>query len=158
MASRQRLRCHTSQAMEFVSAVGWVKPGETYPFRLLVRNYTTTARSGATVTVPVPDGTTFTSANATGGSGTCSVNASGGITWTIGAVQAAIGGVPAIKTCVVLARADSLAQDPQIVWKNLSSTASLTYTGGPAGLTSTSHGPKVRPRFTAMSTPPRTTG
>jgi Rps23 Pro-64 3,4-dihydroxylase Tpa1-like proline 4-hydroxylase len=22
-ASRQRLRCHTSQAMEFVSAVGW---------------------------------------------------------------------------------------------------------------------------------------
>jgi immune inhibitor A len=129
----------------FVSAVGWVKPGETYPFRLLVRNYTTTARAGASVTVPVPDGTAFTSATATGGSGACSVNASGGITWTIGAVAAAIGGTPAIKTCVVVARADTLAQDGQIVWKNLSSTATLSYTGGPAGLTSTSHGPKVIP-------------
>src|SRR6185436_1341710 len=36
-------------------------------------------------------------------------------------------------------------QDPQIVWKNLSSTATLSYTGGPGGLTSTSHGPKVIP-------------
>jgi len=129
----------------FVSAVGWVKPGETYPFRLLVRNYTTSARSGAAVSVAVPDGTTFVHATAVAGSGACAVNAAGGITWTIGAVEAAIGGVPTIKTCVIEALADSLTQDPQIVWKNLSSTATLTYTGGPAGLASTSHGPKVIP-------------
>ena len=38
---------------------------------------------------------------------------------------------PALKTLVVEAKADLLAQDAQIVWKNLSSTATLTYTGGP---------------------------
>ncbi|MGH3368637.1 MAG: hypothetical protein ACRDPR_01425, partial [Nocardioidaceae bacterium] len=112
----------------FVSAVGWVKPGATYPFRVFVRNYTASAELGALVTIPAPDGTTFTNATAVNGSGSCVVNGGGGINWNIGAVAAAGPGGPTIKTCVVEAKADSTAQEPQIVWKNLSSTATLTYT------------------------------
>jgi immune inhibitor A len=130
----------------FVSGVGWVKPGATYPFRVFVRNFTSNAATGAAVTIPVPDGTTFTNATALGGSGTCSVGGGAGITWTIGTVAAAGADAPTIKTCVVEARADTTNQDPQIVWKNLSSTATLSYDGGPAGgIASTSHGPKVIP-------------
>ena len=36
----------------FVSAVGWVKPGETYPFRVFVKNFTPNAASGAVVRIP----------------------------------------------------------------------------------------------------------
>ncbi|HEY8239413.1 MAG TPA: hypothetical protein VIF63_08245, partial [Candidatus Limnocylindrales bacterium] len=137
----------------FVSAVGWVKPGDSYPFRVLVKNYTATARTSAAVTIPAPSGTAFTTATAVSGSGTCTVNAGGtGLTWTIGPVAAATSGVPTIKTCVVEAKARTLAQDAQIVWKNLSSTATLTYTGGPAGNTSTSHGPKVIPPSATFDT------
>ena len=39
-------------------------------------------------------------------------------------------GTPGVQFKVIEARADSLAQDPEIVWKNLSSTATLTYPGG----------------------------
>ncbi len=31
---------------QFASPTGWVKPGETYPFRVIVRNYTSSARNG----------------------------------------------------------------------------------------------------------------
>jgi immune inhibitor A len=127
----------------FVSSVGWVKPGATYPFRVFVKNFRTTPESGAAVTIPVPDGTTFTQATAVPGSGTCSISG-GAINWNIGTVPAATGAGPSIQTCVVEATADTLGQDPQIVWKNLSSTATLTYTSGPTQ-TSTSHGPKVIP-------------
>ncbi len=128
----------------FVSAVGWVKPGDSYPFRVFVRNFTESAAAGATVTIPAADGTTFTAAEPLAGSGTASI-ASGDITWNVGAVPAAVEGVPAIMTLVVQARADTTSQDPQVMWKDLSSTATLTYTGGPSGLTSKSHGPKVIP-------------
>ncbi len=50
-----------------------------------------------------------------------------------------------MRTLVVEAKAKTLGQDPQIVWKNLSSTATLTYTGGPTRRRRTSHGPKVIP-------------
>ncbi len=128
----------------FVSSVGWVKPGDTYPFRVFVKNFRTTSESSAVVTIPAPDGTTFTNATAVPGAGTCSINGSGSINWNIGTVQAAGPAGPTIKTCVVEATADTLGQDPQIVWKNLSSTATLTYAGGPTQA-STSHGPKVIP-------------
>ncbi len=68
----------------------------------------------------------------------------GSITWTIGSIAGPPTPGPGLKTLVVEAQADTLGQDPQIVWKNLSTTATLTYTGGPP-LTSTSHGPKVIP-------------
>jgi len=128
----------------FVSDVGWVKPGETYPFRVFVKNYTSSPASGATVTIPAPDGTSFTQATPTSGTSTATISG-GTITWQVGNVPAAAAdGTPAIRTLVVEGKADTTGQDAQIVWKNLSSTATLTYTGGPT-LTSTSHGPKVIP-------------
>jgi immune inhibitor A len=128
----------------FVSSVGWVKPGDTYPSRVFVKNYSAQARAGAVVRIPVVDGTTFTSATPTSGSGTASV-AAGVVTWNVGNVPAATAAGPAVKTLVVQATADTLAQDAQIVWKNISSTATLTYTGGPPGLADLAQGPKVIP-------------
>jgi M6 family metalloprotease-like protein len=101
----------------FVSSKGWVKPGETYPFTVRVRNFTDEPFTDLTVTVSVPDGTTLL----------------GEPTFT---VDVPAGGVAAR---VFEAEADTLAQDPQIVWKDLSSTATL------GDITTTSHGPKVIP-------------
>ena len=46
---------------------------------------------------------------------------------------------------MVEARAAGLVADPEVVWKDLSTTATLTYAGQPAQITSTTHGPKVIP-------------
>jgi immune inhibitor A len=127
----------------FVSAVGWVKPGESYPFRVFVKNFTSSAAAGAQVTIPAADGMSFTNATPAAGSGTVSVSPSS-ITWSIGAVPARTVSGPGLKSLVVEAQADTLGQDAQVVWKNLSTTATLTSTGGPS-LTSTSRGPKVIP-------------
>ncbi len=105
----------------FVSSRGWVKPGESYPFTLRVRNDGATPLTGARVTLTEPDGTTL-----------------GTLTWDIGTVAPG-----AVVQKVVEARADTLAQDPEIAWKDLSATAELTYAGGSAS--ATSHGPKVIP-------------
>ena len=127
----------------FVSAVGWVKPGETYPFRVFVKNFDWSAKGGAVVKLPAPDGTTFTAVTPTTGSGTASI-ANGTITWNAGTVPARTDVGPGLRTLVVEAKADTLTEDKQIVWKNLSSTATLTYTGGPV-VTDVSKGPKVIP-------------
>src|SRR6476661_366816 len=78
---------------DFVSSRGWVKPGETYPFTVKVTGPVT----DATVTLTPPDGTTIT----------------GATTWDVGTLAA---GDTASKG--FLARADTLAEDPEIVWKN----------------------------------------
>ncbi|MBA2275820.1 MAG: immune inhibitor A [Chloroflexi bacterium] len=130
----------------FVSSVGWVKPGDTYPFRVFVRNFTDTARSNVQVTIPAPDGARFTDATALSGSGSVTIAAGGGsLIWAIGNLPAATTAGPSVATLVVEARAGTLTSHPEIVWKDLSSTATLTYNGGPGGLTSESHGPKVIP-------------
>src|SRR5690348_1561435 len=100
---------------DFVSSRGWVKPGETYPFTIKVTGPVT----DGTVTLSPPDGTTLT----------------GATTWDVGTLAA---GQTARK--VFEARADTLAQDPEIVWKNLSTVATLS-----SGESATSHGPKVIP-------------
>ncbi|MEK6274919.1 MAG: PKD domain-containing protein [Actinomycetota bacterium] len=129
----------------FVSAVGWVKPGDSYPSRVFVKNYTPNAAANVQVTIPAADGMVFTNATpATGADGTAASTATS-VTWTIPSVPAGTSAGPAVKTLVVDARADTIGEDAQIVWKNLSTTATLTYTGGPSGLTSASHGPKVIP-------------
>jgi immune inhibitor A len=125
----------------FVSAVGWVKPGETYPFRIFVKNFDDVARSGAVVTVPPVDGTTFTRVTPDAGSATIE---NGMIDWNVGDVPARTAAGPAMRTLVVEARADTLGQDPEIVWKTISSTATLTWSGG-TPVRSTSKGPKVVP-------------
>ena len=53
-------------------------------------------------------------------------------------------GTPGVRFKVVEAKADSLAEDPEIAWKNLSSTATLSY-GAAQTQTASSHGPKVIP-------------
>ena len=130
----------------FVSSVGWVKPNETYPWRVLVRNYDTAAKANVKVTLASADGMRFTEATPTSGSGTASHTAAS-VTWTVGSIPAASGTgdelVPAIRTLVLEGRADSTEEDPQIVWKDLSTTAQLTYDGGTGS--SRSHGPKVIP-------------
>ncbi|HEV3480293.1 MAG TPA: CARDB domain-containing protein, partial [Gaiellaceae bacterium] len=123
----------------FVSSSGWVKPGDSYPFRVYVKNFTTSAASNAQVTIPAPDGVTFTQAKALAGSGTASAGGSS-VTWSIPTVASGD-----TATLVVEAKADSIAQDEQIVWKDLSSTATLTYEGHSGSLSDESHGPKVIP-------------
>ena len=114
-------------ANSFVSDVGWVKPGETYPWRIFVRNYSSTERTNARVTVPAADGMTFT--RATSPTGTATIGP-GGLEWTIPIVPAGSADGPAVVTLVVEGTAKTTADDREVVWKNLSTTATLTYDGG----------------------------
>jgi M6 family metalloprotease-like protein len=134
----------------FVSAVGWVKPGAAYPSRVFVRNYGATAIAGATVSVASADGMGFVSATPLAGSGTASASATA-VTWTIGAIPAATAAGPAVRTLVIESRAKGTREDPRIVWKNLSTVATLSYTGGVAS-TSRSKGPKVIPEASQFDT------
>jgi M6 family metalloprotease-like protein len=109
----------------FVSSKGWVKPGDEYPFTVRVLNYQPTAKPGGTVTVTVPDGATLLTPE----------------TWTVGDVPAATADGPGVTSKVFTARAKSLTEDPKIVWKDLSATA--TPSGSATGVRA--HGPKVIP-------------
>jgi len=127
----------------FVSAVGWVKPGDEYPSRIFVKNFTDTAGTGVEVVVDNVDGMVFEGATTTNGSASFSPTQ---ITWDVGTVPARTSAGPGLATLVLQSKADTLGLDPQIVWKNLSTTATLTYNEyGGSPLTSESHGPKVIP-------------
>ncbi|HEX2241557.1 MAG TPA: immune inhibitor A domain-containing protein, partial [Actinomycetota bacterium] len=130
----------------FVSSRGWVKPGERYPFRIIVTSSRSTPVSGAQVTVGRVDGTTFLSASSADDAGRAVIRG-GNIHWMVGELPAASEKKPVTRTLVVVARSDPLWQDPQIVWKNLSSEAELSYTdkSGSHSVRATSHGPKVIP-------------
>ncbi len=133
----------------FVSSVGWVKPGEEYPFRVLVRNVRGTDATGVTVRVTPADGARFLDES----SPSAAIDADGAINWTIGTLPAGTAEAPTVVTLVVDARSESLGEDPEIVWKDISSDATLTYEDGPdGGVTSTSHGPKVIPRDSRYDT------
>jgi M6 family metalloprotease-like protein len=123
----------------FVSSTGWVKPGQTYPFRLLVKNSTDEWKNNVAVTVPAPPGVLFQSAHALKNAGTVTVTA-GTLTWRLSSIAS---GTTA--TLVAEARAKRAGEDPRIVWKDLSSTASMTYDGLASALKVESHGPKVIP-------------
>src|SRR3954454_14882135 len=126
----------------FVSHVGWVKPGESYPFFLRVKNFGAAPVDGGTVTVPPVDGTTFTKADG-------ATISNGTVTWNVGAIPGtADPKKPSVRTLLVEARADTLQQDPKVVWKNLSATATGTTTGAPVA----SRGPKVIPPSEAYDT------
>ena len=51
----------------FVSDQGWVKPGESYPSRILLTNDGSTPATAAAVTIAAPRGTDFTGASAPAG-------------------------------------------------------------------------------------------
>jgi M6 family metalloprotease-like protein len=115
----------------FVSAVGWVKPGEAYPSRIIVRNTSGSAVSGATVAVSAPEGSTILKA------GTDTVDAST-YDWQVGDLAAG-----ASRTLVLESSAADLVELPTVVWRDLSTTATVTVGGATKALTS--HGPKVIP-------------
>ena len=145
--STRNVRLHNS----FVSAVGWVKPGESYPSRIIVRNYKKKAATNARVRIGRVNGTKFLKAKPARGSGRARI-VRGSIRWKIGKIPAAVKGVPAMKTLLVTAKARTTKQDPRIVWKNLSSKAKLRYRGHRKAIKSTSHGPKVIPPDQAYDT------
>lgn len=132
----------------FVSSVGWVKPGDTYSSTITVANYDTDPQPDATVSIPVVDGMTHTGVTPLEDSGPADIAPDGTVLWSTGTVAAAtVAGdelTPTVKTLIVEAVADSLDEDPRIVWKNVSTTASLINSGGEFS-TSTAHGPKVIP-------------
>ena len=115
----------------FVSAVGWVKPGETYPSRIIVRNTSALAVTGTTITVAAPAGSTILKA------GSATVDG-GSYDWSVGPLAAG-----ASRTLVLESRVATLAQLPTVVWRDLSTTATVTV--GNASEAFTSHGPKVIP-------------
>jgi M6 family metalloprotease-like protein len=143
----------------FVSAVGWVKPGETYPSRIILENASDQPASNVKVVVDNAAGMTFTKALPTGaaGSGGTATVEPDQVVWTVGTVPAAtqaqeatetepaVERQPGTRSLVLESKAATLAEDPEIVWKNISSNATLTFDGGAGGLVARSHGPKVIP-------------
>jgi M6 family metalloprotease-like protein len=118
----------------FVSSVGWVKPGDTYPSRILLTNTGDSAVTGASVVVTAPEGTRFTDA----GQG-ATLDASGSqVTWAPDSIAA-----KTTKALILQSQADTLAQLPTIVWRDISSKATLTL--GSTTVNVTSHGPRVIP-------------
>ncbi|MGZ5416909.1 MAG: PKD domain-containing protein [Nocardioides sp.] len=132
----------------FVSSVGWVKPGETYPSRLFVTNGTAQDFDDVTVTVPSPDGATFTQART--GAGSAGVS-DGTVTWSVGSIPSADADGPTVVSLVLESKADTLVQDPTLVWKDLSSTATLRVDGTDVG-ESRSRGPRVIPQNESYDT------
>ena len=127
---------------QFVSSTGWVKPGQDFPLTSHVLNTGPEPLTDVTVTVAAPGSVTFTGAEALGGVGTVDVTPTT-VTWTIPSVPAASEDAPGEVTLVTDARAADLSTDPRLVWKDLSSTATMTVAG--EQVAETSHGPKVIP-------------
>ncbi|WP_370323771.1 cell wall-binding repeat-containing protein [Euzebya sp.] len=123
---------------DFTSSVGWVKPGEAYPARVILSNFDAAASGPHTVTIAPVDGTTVTEVRSA--TGTASLAADGSVTWTVDELAAAADAGPTRAVLVVESVADTTGQDPQIVWKDLSATAVLD-----GGQPATAHGPKVIP-------------
>lgn len=136
-ASARGLRLTNS----FVSARGWVKPGERFPSRVIVTNPTSRTISNAAVTVRAAKGATFKSV---AGPGTKKRSATT-ISWKPGRIAAG-----RTATLVVESQAASTRQLPTIVWRDLSSRATLTATSTKAS--SAAHGPKVIPPAEAYDT------
>ena len=143
LAAPNRLTLRAS----FVSSTGWVKPGDTFPMRIFVSNPTDSAATGVATTLTAPPSLTFLTATPLLGAGTASVSA-GTVNWSIPSLAAATAGGPTVRTLVVTARAANTTstEDPEVVWKDLSTSASLTYNGYTgSAITSSTHGPKVIP-------------
>jgi M6 family metalloprotease-like protein/LPXTG-motif cell wall-anchored protein len=120
----------------FVSSTGWVKPGDSYPSRILLKNTGSSAVSSVSVTIPPQRGMSFTGVRSAVGSPRL---ANGTVTWAVPSVAAG-----ATIPLVLEARAKTTAQEPTVVWRNISSIATVNV-GGAAAQRIASHGPKVIP-------------
>jgi immune inhibitor A len=126
----------------FSSAVGWVKPGDKYPSRIILTNPATTAVNDVVVTIGAPRGTDFIGARA--GAGTARRTADT-VTWTVPKVPAATeADGPSTTTLILEHQADTLAEEPTLVWRDLSTRAKLVSATG--NQTVVSHGPHVIPQ------------
>ncbi|CAN5354100.1 hypothetical protein BH11ACT8_BH11ACT8_10010 [soil metagenome] len=118
----------------FVSSVGWVKPGDAYPSRIIVTNPTGKTIRGARVVVRAPRGTAFRKAS---GPGSHRVRATT-VTWKLKPVTA-----KKSATLVLVSKTKTLKQLPTLVWRDLSTKAELKV--GRKRSRATSHGPRVIP-------------
>lgn len=129
---------------EYLSAYGWVKPGDAYPFFV---NYEAGEGgiSSATIQVTMPASAVFVSSNPAPASGDGS--ATSPLTFNLGALPAGSTG-----QILINARAKNLDEDPEVMWKDLSATATATATVldvvQPSS-TATTLGPKVTTQQTA---------
>ena len=123
---------------KFVSSVGWVKPGGAYPFRVFVKNFTDEWKDNVAVTLNAPPGVVFSGATPLKRAGTVSASPTS-ISWNLASIA-----TDTTATLVVDARAKNATEDARIVWKDLSTNATMTYTGGPTQ-TAKTRGPKVIP-------------
>ena len=120
----------------FVSSVGWVKPGDSYPSRVLLTNEGRSPVPSVTVSLPAVQGMTWSGARAAQGRATLS---GGTVRWNVPSVP------PGATLALVLeATTKTTAQEPTVVWRDISSLASVVV-GGAAPVTLASHGPKVIP-------------
>jgi immune inhibitor A len=126
----------------FVSSLGWVTPGQRYPFLVQVLNPSGSRHTHVTVRLAPVSGMTFVRAHVLHGKRIAIRH--GAITWHAGAIAKGTVAKPTTKTLVVTARARTLGEDPRVVWKNISTKARLSYAGG-THRSSTSHGPRVIP-------------
>ena len=133
----------------FVSSVGWVKPGDSYPSRINVSNPTDHAFTNVSVSIPSPVGATFTKTNTS--NGTAGIDA-GTVTWSLGTIAAATDAGPTAATLVLESNADNLTQSPELVWRDLSSTATLNLEGVAQPDNATSRGPRVIPQSETYDT------
>ncbi|HEX7809252.1 MAG TPA: immune inhibitor A domain-containing protein, partial [Thermoanaerobaculia bacterium] len=128
---------------KFNSAYGWVKPGETYPFIVEVSGGATGAANVA-VHVTLPPSAIFVSAipPANSGNGTTASP----LVFNIKVLTP--NGTGRI---LVRARAATLAEDPEILWKNLSASAKVASISGipQNGAIAKTTGPKVTTLSTA---------
>ena len=122
----------------FVSAVGWVKPGDSYPSRVILRNPTDATVALVRVTVTAPEGSEITGALPPATTtGTTAADGSS-YTWEVPAVPAG-----STRTLVLESTAATTAELPTVVWRDLSTRAAVTV--GAASAEVFSHGPKVIP-------------
>jgi M6 family metalloprotease-like protein len=120
----------------FVSSTGWVKPGDSYPSRILLKNTGKSAVSTVSVTLPAQRGMLWTGVRSAVGSPRL---ANGTVTWAVPSVAAG-----ATIPLVLEGRAMTTAEEPTVVWRNISSIATVKVGSGAAQRIA-SHGPKVIP-------------
>jgi M6 family metalloprotease-like protein len=118
----------------FVSHLGWVKPGETYPSRFLVRN-TNGGPTSFSVSLPETRGMRWTRASSSFGGATLGNHL---VSWHVSNLD------PGARAVLILeARAETTAEEPTVVWRNVSSRGTVSTASSKAVFAS--HGPKVIP-------------
>jgi immune inhibitor A len=129
---------------KFNSAYGWVLPGATYPFFV---QYDAGVAGATSVVVKVTLPSTAVYVNATPAPSSGNGSSGSPLTWNVGALAPNGSG-----RIMVRARALDTNEDPEIVWKDLSASATLTASvaGIPqAAVSAKTMGPKVTTLSTA---------